>query len=198
MEQLQQWYQQITQIEFWQSLFDSLRLCGPAVPILMACVESFIPALPLVAIVALNVAAYGSVLGFFYSWLGSCIGCTVVFFLFRFLEKKIIYRVGEKHEKVMKARDWVSRFNTKALFILIAFPFTPSAFVNFAFGISKYDKEKYLKILWSAKFVMILLLSLFGQSVKMSVKNPMWLLITIPFILVLYFAGKKIKQKHQL
>ena len=60
MEQLQQWYQQITQIEFWQSLFDSLRLCGPAVPILMACVESFIPALPLVAIVALNVAAYGS------------------------------------------------------------------------------------------------------------------------------------------
>lgn len=198
MDFLQQWYKQITQIEFWQSLFDSLRLCGPAVPILMACVESFIPALPLVAIVALNVAAYGSVLGFFYSWIGSCIGCTAVFFLFRFMEKKIIGCFGEKHEKVKKARDWVSRFNTKALFLLIAFPFTPSAFVNFAFGISKYDKEKFLKILWSAKFVMILLLSLFGQSVKMSVKNPMWLLITIPFILVLYFAGKKIKQKHQL
>lgn len=198
MDFLQQWYKQITQIEFWQSLFDSLRLCGPAVPILTACVESFIPALPLVAIVALNVAAYGSVLGFFYSWIGSCIGCTAVFFLFRFMEKKIIGCFGEKHEKVKKARDWVSRFNTKALFLLIAFPFTPSAFVNFAFGISKYDKEKYLRILWSAKFVMILLLSLFGQSVKMSVKNPMWLLITIPFILVLYFAGKKIKQKHQL
>ena len=198
MDFLQQWYKQITQIEFWQSLFDSLRLCGPAVPILMACVESFIPALPLVAIVALNVAAYGSVLGFFYSWIGSCIGCTAVFFLFRFMEKKIIGCFGEKHEKVKKARDWVSRFNTKALFLLIAFPFTPSAFVNFAFGISKYDKEKYLRILWSAKFVVILLLSLFGQSVKMSVKNHMWLLITIPFILVLYFAGKKIKQKHQL
>lgn len=102
MDFLQQWYKQITQIEFWQSLFDSLRLCGPAVPILMACVESFIPALPLVAIVALNVAAYGSVLGFFYSWIGSCIGCTAVFFLFRFMEKKIIGCFGEKHEKVKK------------------------------------------------------------------------------------------------
>ena len=47
MELLQQWYQQITQIEFWQSLFDSLRLCGRRFLILMACVEAFIPALPL-------------------------------------------------------------------------------------------------------------------------------------------------------
>lgn len=101
MDFLQQWYKQITQIEFWQSLFDSLRLCGPAVPILMACVESFIPALPLVAIVALNVAAYGSVLGFFYSWIGSVLAVRQCFFYLD-LWKENNRMFAEKHEKVKK------------------------------------------------------------------------------------------------
>ena len=67
-------------VEFWEKLFHSFRILGPLAPILLAMVEAFIPALPLIAIVTLNVAAHGGILGFVYSWLGS-VGGSILFFL---------------------------------------------------------------------------------------------------------------------
>ena len=54
-ETLLYWSSQITSLEFWQHLLDSFEGLGPLVPILLAMVESFVPPLPLIAIVALNV-----------------------------------------------------------------------------------------------------------------------------------------------
>ena len=67
-ETLLYWSNQITSLEFWQSLLDSFVGLGPFVPILLAMVESFVPPLPLIAIVALNVAAHGPIMGFLFSW----------------------------------------------------------------------------------------------------------------------------------
>ena len=46
---------------------------------LAACIESFIPALPIMAIAAINAAINGLVGGFLVSWLGSCTGAIIVF-----------------------------------------------------------------------------------------------------------------------
>lgn len=70
------WFHQLGQLEFWEGLLAGFENLGPLVPILLAAVESFFPPLPLVAIVALNVAAHGGVLGFLYSWLGVAAGGT--------------------------------------------------------------------------------------------------------------------------
>ena len=58
------WFHQLGQLEFWEGLLAGFEDLGPLVPILLAAVESFFPPLPLVAIVALNVAAHGGVLAF--------------------------------------------------------------------------------------------------------------------------------------
>ena len=60
---------QLGTLEFWETLLDSFGNLGPIAPIMLAMVESFFPPLPLIAIVALNVAAHGGILGFLYSWL---------------------------------------------------------------------------------------------------------------------------------
>lgn len=70
------WFHQLGQLEFWEGLLTGFEDLGPLVPILLAAVESFFPPLPLVAIVALNVAAHGGVLGFLYSWMGVAAGGT--------------------------------------------------------------------------------------------------------------------------
>lgn len=70
------WFHQLGQLEFWEGLLTGFEDLGPLVPILLAAVESFFPPLPLVAIVALNVAAHGGVLGFLYSWMGVATGGT--------------------------------------------------------------------------------------------------------------------------
>ena len=55
---------QLGTLEFWETLLDSFGNLGPIAPIMLAMVESFFPPLPLIAIVALNVAAHGGILGF--------------------------------------------------------------------------------------------------------------------------------------
>ena len=62
------WVHQLGTLEYWEALLAGFEGLGPLVPILLAMVESFFPPLPLIAIVALNVAAHGGLLGFLYSW----------------------------------------------------------------------------------------------------------------------------------
>lgn len=79
---------QLGTLEFWETLLDSFEGLGPVAPILLAMVESIFPPLPLIAIVALNVAAHGGLLGFVYSWVGVAAGGTVVFLFWRRVVKR--------------------------------------------------------------------------------------------------------------
>ena len=89
-----QWFYQLGTLEFWQSLLESFGNLGPVAPIVLAMVESFFPPLPLVAIVALNVAAHGGLLGFVYSWAGVALGGTVMFLFWRRIVKRFFWRVA--------------------------------------------------------------------------------------------------------
>ena len=98
----------------------------------------------------------------------------------------------------MKARNWVNHINKKALFVIITMPFTPSCFVNFAMGVSDFDSKTYIKIMASAKLVMLFLLSIFGQSVVQAFENPIFIAVAIVLVVVLYLASKYIRKKHDL
>lgn len=191
--------QQIGTVEFWENLFHSFRILGPLAPILLAMVESLIPMLPLVAIVTLNVAAHGMVLGFLYSWIGSALGSTLVFLFFRRLVKPYALRFADRHPKAAKAQEWVNgRLKWQALFFIIIMPFTPSSFVNFAVGVSDFDEKLYIKVMITAKIIMLVLLSLFGQSVVQAIKNPAFLIVAGLLAFVLYLISKYINRKNNL
>lgn len=191
--------QQSGTVEFWENLFHSFRILGPLAPILLAMVESLIPMLPLVAIVTLNVAAHGMVLGFLYSWIGSALGSTLVFLFFRRLVKPYALRFADRHPKVAKAQEWVNgRLKWQALFFIIIMPFTPSSFVNFAVGVSDFDEKLYIKVMITAKIIMLVLLSLFGQSVVQAIKNPAFLIVAGLLAFVLYLISKYINRKNNL
>lgn len=185
-------------LEFWQDIVARYAAFGPAAPILLAAVESLVPPLPLVAIVTLNIAGFGAVRGFLYSVLGTCIGCTVTFCFFRFVFKRLIDRLGKHHEKIRRAQAWVGEINAVTLFTIIVFPFTPSAFVNFAFGISDFPLPKYLLTLYLAKLIMIALLAIFGQSFVSAFENPLAIILSIALIVALYFLSKKVTKKHRI
>ena len=179
-------------------LLNSFKHLGPLAPILLTALESFIPPLPLVAIVLVNVAAHGVFLGFLYSWIGTCIGCTVVFLVFRHLFRDRFLRFSDRHPKVLKARKWVEQTNTATLFMLVLFPFTPSAFVNFAFGVSEFSRRKYLLTIYCSKLIMISLLAAVGQSAVSAIKNPWFILVSIGILVVTYFLSKWVTKKVKL
>ena len=185
-------WKSITSLDFWLELLNSFKHLGPLAPILLTALESFIPPLPLVAIVLVNVAAHGIFLGFLYSWIGTCVGCTIVFLVFRHLFRDRFLRFSDRHPKVLKARKWVEQTNVATLFMLVLFPFTPSAFVNFAFGVSEFSRRKYLLTIYGAKLIMISLLAAVGQSAVSAIHNPWFILISIGILVVTYFLSKAV------
>ncbi len=196
MNQLMELWRQLSDISFWESLLESFRSFGPLAPIILAALESVIPPIPLVGIVALNIVAYGAFFGAVYSWIGTIIGCTFMFFFWRFVFRKLVTREGKKHEWIQKGKKWVENVNAPALFLLAMMPFTPSFFLNFAFGVSDYGAKKYLSILYPAKMIMISLLALLGESAKKAFSNPLFILLVILLFLLLYYSSKYISKKY--
>ena len=173
------WFHQLGQLEFWEGLLAGFEDLGPLVPILLAAVESFFPPLPLVAIVALNVAAHGGVLGFLYSWMGVAAGGTVMFLLWRRVVKRFFWKLASRSRKLERAQQWVNHFDTASLFMLALLPFTPTSFMHFAFGMSDMDEGHYLRTVLLGKGAMVGMMAVFGQSLLSSLRNPGYLVLAI-------------------
>lgn len=189
---------QLGTLEFWEALLEGFEGLGPLVPILLAMVESIFPPLPLIAIVALNIAAHGGFLGFVYSWLGVAAGGTVVFLFWRRVVKRFFWKVASRSEKLEKAQRWVSRFDVASLFMLSVLPFTPSSFMHFAFGISDFDEKRYLITMLLGKGAMVAMMALFGQSLVSSLKNPVYLILAVVLWGGMYWASKQFCKKHDI
>lgn len=189
---------QLGTLEFWQTLLDSFGDLGPLAPIFLAMVESFFPPLPLIAIVALNVAAHGGLFGFVYSWVGVMLGGTLMFLFWRRVLKQFFWKFASRSQKLEKAEQWVSRFDVSSLFMLSVLPFTPSSFMHFAFGISDFDEKRYLITMLLGKGVMVAMVALFGQSLVRSMKNPVYLVLAVVIWGAMYWASKRFCKKHDL
>ena len=189
---------QLGTLEFWQTLLDSFGDLGPLAPIFLAMVESFFPPLPLIALVALNVAAHGGLFGFVYSWVGVMLGGTLMFLFWRRVLKQFFWKFASRSQKLEKAEQWVSRFDVSSLFMLSVLPFTPSSFMHFAFGISDFDEKRYLITMLLGKGVMVAMMALFGQSLVSSMKNPVYLVLAVVIWGAMYWGSKRFCKKHDL
>ena len=192
------WLHQLGTLEFWETLLDSFGDLGPLAPITLAMVESFFPPLPLVAIVALNVAAHGGVFGFLYSWIGVALGGSIMFLLWRRVVKRYFWKIASRSSKLERAQQWVNRFDTSSLFMLTLLPFTPSSFMHLAFGISDFDEKRYLITMLLGKGVMMAMMSIFGQSLVSSMRNPVYLILAVVLWGGMYFVSKKFCKRHNL
>ena len=192
------WLHQLGTLEFWEALLEGFEGLGPLVPILLAMLESIFPPLPLIAIVALNIAAHGGFLGFVYSWLGVAAGGTVVFLFWRRVVKCFFWKFASRSPKLEKAQQWVNRFDTSSLFMLALLPFAPSSFMHLAFGISDFDEKRYLITMLLGKGVMIAMMAVFGQSLVSSMKNPLYLVLAVLLWGGMYWASKQFCKKHNL
>ena len=76
-------------------------------------IETFIPALPLVAIVGANAFVLGIWVGFFISWVGSSIGSIALFFLCnKFAESTFIRKISDRYKNIEKFNNYI-KYNSK-------------------------------------------------------------------------------------
>lgn len=171
------------------------RSLGPLIGFLLPFLEAFLPFLPLFVFVFANASAYGLWIGFLLSWAGTVVGSYLVFLLVRKYGRARFLRIMTKHERVQKLIHWVETHGFAPLFLLLCFPFTPSALVNLVAGLSNMKKNSYLWTLLAGKFVMILTISFIGYDIKALITQPIRTAIVIGVIILLWFIGKQIERR---
>lgn len=159
--------------------------------------ESIFPALPLSVFVAINVIAFGSVPALIISWLGTTIGCSISFWLFRKFRKKA-YNYLYKHLSIINFINKIDNLKFTSLVCLLAMPFTPAFAVNIAAGLSEMKYSKYLKALLCAKIFMVYFWVFIARTFLESITN-IWTIIEIVLLLTgAYIVSKIVDKKFNI
>ncbi|MGP1906541.1 TVP38/TMEM64 family protein [Metabacillus sp. JX24] len=182
-------------IERMMEFFKDYRSFGPLLGIGLPLLEAFLPFLPLVVFIVANANSYGLWFGFLYSWIGSCLGALILFFLVRKYGQERFFRFISRHQSVQKMMGWIERHGFGPLFILLCFPFTPSAAVNVVAGLSKVSIWQFSLAVMSGKFVMIFLVSFIGYDLRAIITQPERTLIAAVVIFLLWLIGKQVEKR---
>lgn len=176
-------------------LTQSYRAFGPLIGFLLPFIEAFLPFLPLFVFVFANATAYGLWIGFLISWGGAVAGSYVVFLIIRKYGRARFMNFMTKHERVQRLIHWVERNGFGPLFLLLCFPFTPSALVNLVAGLSNISRHYYLLTLMAGKFVMVFMISYVGYDIRALFTQPIRTAVVIVVIILLYVIGKVLEKR---
>lgn len=177
------------------NLFETYRSFGPFFAILLPLLEAFLPFLPLIVFIVANVNSFGLWFGFLLSWIGACTGAIIVFILMRKLNKfKFIQRLKQR-KTFQKLLAWVERRGFSPLFLILCFPFTPSAAINVVAGLSKISIWQFTLAVLSGKFVMVFIVSFIGQDLHALITQPLRGAIVAIVIFLLWLIGKKVEKR---
>ncbi|WP_342526028.1 TVP38/TMEM64 family protein [Chryseomicrobium sp. FSL W7-1435] len=182
-------------LETLEEIMSTYKTFGPFVGILLPMLEAFLPFLPLVVFIVANVTAYGLFLGFLLSWVGSVLGAYIVFLVVRKFGRARIIKFLTRHKRISRLIHWVERNGFGPLFLLLCFPFTPSAIVNLVAGLSNIRKSTYLTAVILGKFIMIFIISFIGADIRALVTEPIRTAIVAAVIVLLWAVGKYFERR---
>lgn len=171
---------------------------GPLIGISIPFIEAIFPILPLVVFVFANAAAFGPLLGFLYSWIGSCLGSIFLFYLVRKFGQKRFFSFVNKHQKVDSSIGWIEKKGFGPIFLMFAFPFSPSFLINIVAGLSRMKVSQFLIALILGKFTMIAMISYLGRDLTSFFNNPIKAIYIAIFILALWVVGKVIEKRMDI
>lgn len=159
--------------------------------------ESIIPMLPLAVFIAVNMIVFGKIAGFLISWISTVIGCSLSFYIFRYL-KKGIYRKVKKENKKLKIMRTLNHISFSKLVIILAIPFTPAFSINIAGGLSDMKYRKYLFALLISKIFIVYFWGFIGTSLIESITDIKVIIKIIILIFLAFIMSKIVIKKFNI
>lgn len=185
-------------IDSIQRTLESYSQFGPLPGLLLPFIESFLPFLPLILIIAANANIYGLGFGFLFSWVGVTAGALCVFLICRALGKNVKDKLMRRFPKSARFFNWVERRGFTPLFLLACFPFTPSIIITVVSGLSKVPFHTFLLATLMGKAVMIFCISIISFDIANLVEEPWRIFVSVTAVLVMWFGGKSLESRYQV
>lgn len=161
--------------------------------LLASFIESFLPILPLMAIVGANALLLGLFGGLVLSWIGSGLGTALLFLIIsRYNDNKLFNKFRNK--KVDKAIKWMDKKGFKLLFFAYSCPFVPSFLVTMASAFCKIDPKCFIPAMLSGKFIMFLFISYPMSDIKGFMNSPVKILVFCLLVFLSWTIGNKVKK----
>jgi uncharacterized membrane protein YdjX (TVP38/TMEM64 family) len=184
------------------NLINYVQLYGPWLGFLIIILESILPFLPLFVFIALNVEAFGFIMGFLLSWSATIVGCLISYFFFKYLVgnriDKYINKNKKKKEKLRKVVNAIKNVKFSTLVVLMALPFSPAFMFNIACGITKVNFRKFFLSLLISKVSIIYFWGFIGTSLFDSIMDVTILVRVVIMLVVAFIISKFVMKKYNI
>lgn len=159
--------------------------------------ESIIPILPLAVFIAINIIAFGNIVGFTISFLATVMGCSISFFIFRKF-KDLIQKKLKKDSKILNFINKINDLKFSSLTLILAMPFTPAFSINIAAGLSNMKYKKYLLALLISKLFMVYFWGYVGNTILENITDISLMIKLGIMILTIFIVSKIVTKKFDL
>lgn len=180
------------------NILTSLGVWGAFLGCVFILFESILPPIPLSVFITLNFLVFGSFLGFVISWVFTCLGCILSYFIFRKGVSDEYLAKLRKNEKFDNILSKINKMSTSSLTVLIAIPFTPAFLVNIAAGISRIDFKRFLTAILIGKVSLVYFCGYVGTSLVEAFSSPIVFVKIIVILLVVYLVSTLLSKKFKL
>lgn len=157
--------------------------------------SKLLPLLPIIVFILANSIVYGLFFGFIFSWIGAVLGATLLFIFLRKMEQFEWIQKIKEQKQVRKIIAFFDRRGFGPLFLLLCFPFSPSALINVVAAFSRISIQQFILSLILGKAVMIFSVSYVGSSITSFATNPTKAIVIGVCIVFVWAIGKFIEAR---
>lgn len=183
---------------FIMNTIDALGVYGPLLGSLFIILESIIPPLPLFVFITINFVAFGKVLGFIISWICTCIGCTLSYYLVKKLFRNWVVNKIKDVNLLTKCMNYVENLSLTQVTMILSIPFTPAFMVNIAAGLCNMNFKKFLTAILISKIFLVYFWGVVGTGLLESFHNPTSLITVVVMIVIAYILSIVIKKVFKI
>ena len=183
---------------FIMNAIDALGVYGPLLGSLFIILESIIPPLPLFVFITINFVAFGKVLGFIISWICTCIGCILSYYLVKKLFRNWIVNKIKDVNLLTKCMNYVENLSLTQVTMILSIPFTPAFMVNIAAGLCNMNFKKFLTAILISKIFLVYFWGVVGTGLLESFHNPTSLITVVVMIVIAYILSVVIKKVFKI
>lgn len=183
---------------FIMGAIDSLGVYGPLLGCLFIVLESIVPPLPLFVFITINFVAFGSVIGFIISWICTCIGCIISYWLVKKIFGNLVVNKIKDVELLSKCMNYVENLSLTQVIVILSIPFTPAFMVNIAAGLCNMNFKKFLISILVGKIFLVYFWGVVGTGLLESLHNPRSIITVIVMVVIAYLVSIIIKKVFKI
>lgn len=182
-------------LPYIDKIIEILENFGIIAGFLIVVLESIVPILPLGVFVAFNFSAYGVLEGFLISYVATCFGCMLAYYLSSVMLSVYVRKKEKENKKISTFTKRFRKIKFSNLVLIIALPFSPAFLINITAGIIKMDLKKFIPALLVGKLSIIYFWGVVGKSFIDSLGDIKSLIIIFLSLGLSYVLSKLLSKK---